>query len=150
MRLHLMRTAVLSAVLLVASGRAGAQQAASNNPELSQTRVAGQQQVTEGKTVENHARLADYFKDLASQEQALAESYTRIATMYKEKTPPAGLDAAAASELRKQYKHLAETESRAAEAATNLAAYHVRLAELTAHEPVPPKRPRPDESAFRR
>jgi len=146
MRLHLMRTAALSAVLLVASGRAGAQQAASNNPESGQT----QQQITEGRTVENHARLADYFKDLASQEQALAESYARIATMYKEKTPPAGLDAAAASELRKQYKRLADTETKAAAAATNLAAYHVRLAELTAHEPVPPKRPRPDESAFRR
>jgi len=48
--------------------------------------------------------------------------------------------------MRKQYRHLAETEIKAASAATNIAAYHLRLAQVTVHVPVPPH-PRPDESA---
>lgn len=147
MRLHIIVGAVLSAVVLAAPGPAVAQEGVANNAKASQAQHAG---IAAASPVADHAHLSDYFRDLASQEQALAESYARIATLYKEKVPLPGLDPATTDELRKQCRHLAETGRKAAAAATYMAAYHVRLAALTAHEPAPPKHTTPDESAYRK
>ena len=100
---------------------------------------------------EDHFHLAQYFRDLAAREQALAKSYERIAKIYKAKTLPAGLDAAAAREMKNQYGRLAATERKAAEAATSLAAYHAHLADLVASLPgAEAKGPNPQDAAFRR
>jgi len=99
---------------------------------------------------EDHFHLAEYFRDLAAREQALAKSYEQIAKLYKAKLSPAGLDAAAAREIRNQYKRLVETEKMAAEAATT-AAYHARLAVLVERLPEETaKHANPQDAAFRR
>ena len=97
----------------------------------------------------DHLLLARYFRDLASQEQALAESYERLAEIYQEQSPPPGLDAAKTRELNDQYRRLAEAERKGAVTAAGIAAYHSRLAEVIGRtETVKPVKY--DDSAFRR
>jgi hypothetical protein len=102
-------------------------------------------------TPENHFHLADYFRDLAAREQALAKSYEEIAKTYKAKILPAGLDAASAREIREQFRRLAATERKAAEAAATIAQYHARQAELVDRLPDEAARhANPQDAAFRR
>jgi carboxypeptidase family protein len=78
---------------------------------------------------EDHLSLAGFFRDLASQEQELAESYEHIAALYKENAPPQRLGPA--TETENQYRHLADIERRAAKLTASLADYHSRLAEVS-------------------
>jgi hypothetical protein len=94
--------------------------------------------------------LVNYFRNLSSQEEALAESYHRIARLYQEETVPPGLNRASAREMKNQYKRLAHTAEKAAAAAASIAGYHARLAELTRRLPAAARLPNPQDSAFRR
>ena len=88
--------------------------------------------------------LAGYFRDLASQEQALAESYERIAAMYKENAQHQGADPPPVAEMDNEYRRLAEIERRAAKLTASLADYHGRVAE----ESRAPRRGNPPFSSF--
>ena len=149
MKLELGRSVMFTLCFLAVAWPVHGQQATAGNstptesPSTLSTHSAG--------TPENHFHLADYFRELAAREQALAKSYEQIAKMYKAEALPTGLDAAAAREIRNQYRRLAETEKRAAEAATSVAAYHTHLAEIVERLPVEAtKRANPQDSAFRR
>jgi hypothetical protein len=87
---------------------------------------------------EEHLSLAAYFSELASQERALADSYSRLAAIYIDKTPPPGTDTPTARELANQYSRVAEAAKKAAAAAASVAAYHSRLAEQVGDTPVSP------------
>ena len=101
-------------------------------------------------TPEEHFRLAEYLRDLATQEQSLARSYDHLAKLYQEKTMPADLSPSTAREIKNQLLRLAETERKAAAAAANLAGYHARLAERVEQFPVAARPVNIQDSAFRR
>jgi len=148
-KLHLSRIVMFTLCFLVGAWTAHGQQPTTGNstPTASPSTLSAH----DPATPENHFHLAEYFRDLAAREQALAKSYEQIAKIYKAKLSPAGLDAAAAREIRDQYKRLAATEKRAAEAATTASAYHARLAEMVERLPVQAtKQVNPQDSAFRR
>jgi hypothetical protein len=149
MNLRLTSALFLSVCFLAALRSVAAQEPAAGNPKVPQS--PHQSLATTANAPEEHLSLAAYFRELASQEQALAKSYDRIARIYEEKALPSGLDAAVAREMKNQLRRLAETEKKAAQAASNLAAYHARLAELVDHPPVvATKQVNPQGSAFRR
>jgi hypothetical protein len=149
MKLQLTRAVLLSVWLLAAPWSVPAQDLAAGDPQP--TRSLSPSSIDTASTSDDHFRLAEYFRDLAAQEQGLAKSYDRMAKIYKDRTPPPGLDPASARELKKQYRRLAETEKRAAEAAADVAAYHARMADLVDHVPVAAaKQPNPQDAAFRR
>jgi hypothetical protein len=138
----------LSLIFLAATLAPG-QEPAVANPKAPQS--PRQPLVATANAPEDHLSLAVYFRELASQEEALAKSYDHLARIYKEKVLPAGLDAVSAREMKDQYKRLAEVEKKAAAAAATIAAYHTRLAELVVHSPTAAEHTRPrDASAFRR
>jgi hypothetical protein len=128
MILQLTKT-VAASVLLLAPTIIVAQEPVSNTfkPAHREDRAATVSIVTE-----DLLSLAGYFRDLASQEQALAECYEHIAALYKE--VPQGVGPAQATEMENQYMRLAKIKRRAAKGNENLAAYHSRLAELS-HAP---------------
>jgi len=148
MKLQLTSTVLLFVGLLAAPWSVSAQQPTAGSPKPAQS--PSPYSIDTASTPEDHFRLAEYFRDLAAREQALAKSYDRIAKVYKDKTLPSGLDPALAREMKNQYRRLAETEKRAAEAAATVAAYHARLAELVDHLPLAAKQPNPQDTAFRR
>jgi hypothetical protein len=148
-KLQLTSVTLLALALWVAPRPVAAQQPAADDSKLIQSPRAIS--ITNASTPEDHLRLAEYFRDLATQEQALAESYDEIAAIYKKKTAPPGLDPASARKLRNQYQRLAETEKKAASTAENVSAYHSRLAlELTAHTALAVKHANPGDQAYRR
>jgi hypothetical protein len=132
MKLPLPRTAAAS-VFLLAPGIVLAQEPVSNTskPAHREERAS-----TVNFVAEDHLSLAGYFRDLSSQEQALAESHEHIAALYKENAPPRGVDPVPATEMENQYRRLAEIERRAAKLTASLADYHSRLAEES-HAPRP-------------
>jgi hypothetical protein len=144
MKLQLTRT-IAASVFLVAQEIIPAQEPVSNASKPPRHEDKGP---TTGNAPKDHLSLADYFRELASQEHALAESHEHIATLYKEKAPPVGLDPASAREMKKQYKRLAEIATKAAQAADNLAEYHSRLAELASHAPLAPRHANPTFSSL--
>jgi hypothetical protein len=149
MKLQLTSAVLFSVWLLAAPWSVRAQEPMASNPKP--TSSLSPVSIDTATTPKDHLRLADYFRDLAAQEQALAKSYDRIAKIYKDRTLPPGLDPASAREMKNQYRHLAETGKKAAEAAATIAAYHVRLADLVERLPVAPgKQANPQDSAFRR
>jgi hypothetical protein len=126
MILQLTKT-VAASVLLLAPRIMVAQEPVSNTskPAHREDRASTVSIVTE-----DLLSLAEYFRDLASQEQALAEGYEHIAALYKE-APPQGVGPAQATEMENQYMRLAKIKRRAANVNANLADYHSRLAELS-------------------
>jgi hypothetical protein len=92
--------------------------------------------------------LAAYFRELASQEKALADSYERLATIYKKTKPLEGSNQASAREIENQYKRLAAVEATAATVAETVAAYHNRMADLAGSAPLEAARARIDSAAF--
>jgi hypothetical protein len=139
MKLQLAR-AVAAGVVIVAPGIIPAQERASNTsiPVHLEEKAS-----TVSIVAEDHLSLAGYFRDLASQEQALAESYEHIAALYKENPQHQGADPVPA-EMENQYRRLAEIERRAAKLTESLADYHGRLAE----ESRAPRRANPPFSSF--
>ena len=127
MKLQLKR-AVTAGVVIVAPGIIPAQGGASNTskPAHREERAS-----TVNIVAEDHLSLAGYFRDLASQGQAMAEAYERIAALYKENAPPPGVAPVPAAEMENQYRRLAEIERRAATLTASLADYHGRLAEVS-------------------
>ena len=125
MRMQLKR-AVAAGVFIVAPGIISGQEPLSNTskPAHREERAS-----TVNIVAEDHLSLAGYFRDLASQEQALAESYEHTAALYKENAPPRGVDPVPATEMENQYRRLAEIERRAAKLTASLADYHSRRAE---------------------
>ena len=93
---------------------------------------------------EDHLTLAGYFRDLASQKEAFAESYEHIAALYKENPQHQGADPVPAAEMENQYRRLAEIERRAGKLTASLADYHSRLAEVSRA----PRRANPSFSSF--
>jgi hypothetical protein len=79
--------------------------------------------------VEDYLSLAARLSELASQERALANAYSRLAAIYENGVMPPGTDAASAREITDQYKRLAEAEKKAAAAAESVATYHSRVAD---------------------
>jgi hypothetical protein len=132
--------AVAAGVLIVALGNIPAQQRAlsTSNPAHREEKAS-----TISIVAEDHLSLAGYFRDLASQEQALAESYEHIAALYKDPQHQ-GADPVPAAEMENQYRHLAEIERRAAKLAASFAEYYGRLAE----EDRAPRRANPPFSSF--
>jgi hypothetical protein len=122
---------VAASVLLLAPGIIAAQEAASNTSKPAHREEKAS---TVNIVAEDHLSLAGYFRDLASQEQALAESYEHIAALYKENAPPQGVNPVPATEMENQYRRLAEIERRVANLTASLADYHSRLAEIS-HAP---------------
>lgn len=149
-----MRSQLTSAVLLSVWILAAPWSVRAQQPGVGDPKPAGNLRpfsIDAVSTPKDHFRLAEYFRDLAAREQALAKSYDRMAKIYKDKTLPPGLDPASAREMKNQYRHLAETEKRAAEAAATVAEYHARLADFV--DSVPggeAKQANPQDSAFRR
>ena len=133
--------AVAAGVFIVALGNIPAQERASNTSKPAHREEKAS---TVSIVAEDHLRLAGYFRDLASQELALAESYEHIAASYKENAQHQGADLVPAAELENQYRRLAEIERRAAKLTASLAAYHGRLAE----ESRASRRPNPTFSSF--
>jgi hypothetical protein len=127
MKLQLTR-AVAAGVVIVAPGIISAQERALNtsNPAHREEKAS-----TVSILVEDHFSLAGYFRDLASHEQALAESYEHIAALYKENPQHQGADPVPATEMENQYRRLADIERRAAKLTASLADYHGRLAEVS-------------------
>jgi hypothetical protein len=140
MKLQLTR-AVAAGVVIVAPGIIPAQERALNT---SKPAYREEKASIVSIVAEDHLSLAGYFRDLASQEQELAESYEHIAALYKENVPPPGVDPVPAREMENQYRRLAEVERRAAKLTASLADYHSRLAEAS-HAP---RRPNPTLSSF--
>jgi len=99
---------------------------------------------------EDQFKLEEYFRQLASEEHALAESYARLAALWKHQTLPANLDPAAAREIRNHYRRLAEIEEKAATAAAAAAEHHKRLAAQMGQLPVAAEQLRPVAAAFAR
>jgi hypothetical protein len=95
MKLQLSGTALLSLIALAPELVPG-QQTGHGNPNAPQG--SGKPRGTTASIPADHFDLVKYFKDLASQERALAESYRRIARIYEEKTPPSDLDPASGRE----------------------------------------------------
>jgi hypothetical protein len=118
--------AVVAGVFIVALGNMPAQERASitSKPANREEKAS-----TVSIVAEDHLSLAGYFRDLASQEQALAESYEHIAALYKENAQHQGADPGPAAEMENQYRRLAEIERRAAKLTASVAEYHGRLAE---------------------
>jgi hypothetical protein len=133
--------AVVAGIFIMALGNIPAQQRALNtsNPAHREEKAS-----TISIVAEDHLSLAGYFRDLASQELALAESYEHIAALYKENAQHQGTDPVSAAEMENQYRRLAEIERRAAKLTESLADYHGRLAE----ESRAPRRANPPFSSF--
>jgi hypothetical protein len=123
MKLQLKRFVAVS-VLLLAPGIIPAQEPANYSKPAHRENGAS----TISIVAEDHLSLAGYFRDLASQEQALAESYEHIAALYRENAQHQGAYLVAAAEMENQYRRLDEIERRAAKLTANLADYHDRLA----------------------
>jgi hypothetical protein len=140
MKLQLAR-AVVAGVVIVAPGIIPAQERASNT---SKPAHRDEKASAVSSVAEDHFSLGGYFRDVASQEQAMAESYEHIAALYKENAQHQGAGAVPAAEMENQYRHLAEIERRAAKLTDSLADYHSRLAE----ESRAPRRPNPTFSSF--
>jgi hypothetical protein len=121
-----LKSAVAATVLIVAPGIISAQEPLSNNLKPAHREEKAS---TVSIVAEDHLTLAGYFRDLASQEQALAESYEHIAALYKENAQHQGADPVPAAEMENQFRRLAEIERRAAKLTASLADYHGRLAE---------------------
>jgi hypothetical protein len=130
MKLQLAR-AVVAGVVIVAPGIIPAQERASNT---SKPAHRDEKASAVSSVAEDHFSLGGYFRDLASQEQAMAESYEHIAALYKENAPPQGVNPVPATEMENQYRRLAEIERRVANLTASLADYHSRLAEIS-HAP---------------
>ena len=127
MKLHL-TTTVAASVFLLAPGIIPAQEPASN----SSIRAHREDRASTVSIVaEDHLTLARYFRDMASREHAMAESYEHIAALYKENAPPQRVDPVPATEMENQYRRLADIERRAAKLTASLADYHSRLAEVS-------------------
>ena len=120
--------AVAAGVFIVALGNIPAQERALNTSKPANREEKAS---TVSIVAEDHVSLAGYFRDLASQEQALAESYEHIAALYKENTQHQGAGPAPAAEMQNQYRRLAEIERRAAKLTESLADYHSRRAEVS-------------------
>jgi len=147
--MKLTRVVMLSVWLWATPWPAPAQELTPRNPKPNAS--VGALSIATAITPEEHFQLANYFRDLAAQELALAKSYERMAKVYKDETLPSALDPAVAREIKKQYRRLGDTEKRAAEAAATVAAYHARMAEFVERIPVEAtKQANPQESAFRR
>jgi hypothetical protein len=127
MKVQLTRTAAAGA-FIVALGNISAQERALN---ISNPAHREEKATTISIVAEDHFTLAGYFRDLASQEQALAESYEHIAALYKENVQHQGADPAPAAEMENQYRRLAVIERRAAKLTASLADYHSRQAEVS-------------------
>jgi hypothetical protein len=140
MKVQLTR-AVAAGVFIVALGNMPAQERASNTSKPAHREEKAS---TVSIVAEDHLSLAGYFRDLASQEQALAESYEHIAALYKENTRHQGANPVPAAEMENQYRRLAEIERKAAKLTASLADYHGRLAE----ESRASRRPNPPFSSF--
>jgi hypothetical protein len=127
MKLQLTR-AVAAGVFIVALGNIPAQERALNT-----SKPANREEKASSVSIvaEDHVSLAGYFRNLASQEQAMAESYEHIAALYKENAPPQRVDPVPATEMENQYRRLADIERRAAKLTASLADYHGRLAEVS-------------------
>jgi hypothetical protein len=125
MKLQLKR-AVAAGVVFVVAGVIPAQERASNTSKPAHREEKAS---TVNIVAEDHLTLAGYFRDLASQKEALAESFEHIAALYKGNAPPPGVDPVPAAEMENQYRRLAEIERRAAKLTASLADYHGRLAE---------------------
>jgi hypothetical protein len=140
MKLQLAR-AVAAGVVIAAPGIISAQEPVSNTskPTHREERAS-----TINIVAEDHLSLAGYFRDLASQEIALAESYEHIAALYKENAQHKGADSVQVAEMENQFRRLAEIERRAAKLTASLADHHSRLAEAS-HAPL---RPNPTFSSF--
>jgi hypothetical protein len=124
-----------------------AQEPVSSNSKLKQ-RDSGAS-VAEKKP-QDESSLAMYFRELASQEKALADSYQRIAVMYHNAKPPANIDPASVREVENQYKRLAATEAKAAATAATVADYHSRMAGVVDSPPPVATHIREDDAAFRK
>jgi hypothetical protein len=140
MKLQLTR-AVAAGVFIVALGNIPAQERALNTSKPANRKEKAS---TVSIVAEDHVSLAGYFRNLASQEQALAESYEHIAALYKENAQHQGADPVRAAEMENQYRRLAEIERRAAKLTTSLADYHSQLAEASRA----PRRPNPTFSSL--
>jgi hypothetical protein len=140
MKLQLAR-AVVAGVVIVAPGIIPAQERASNTSKPAHREEKAS---TVNIVAEDYLTWAGYFRDLASQKEALAESYEHIAALYKENAQHQGADPVPAAEMENQYRRLAEIERRAAKLTASLADYHSRLAE----ERRAPQRPNPTFSSF--
>ena len=140
MKLQLTR-AVAAVVVIVAPGIMSAQERALNTSKPANREEKAS---TVSIVAEDHLSLAGYFRELASQELALAESYEHIAALYKENAQHQGADPVSAAEMENQYRRLAEIERRAAKLTESLADYHGRLAE----ESRAPRRANPPFSSF--
>jgi hypothetical protein len=124
-------SAVAASVLLLAPGIIPAQEPP---PNYSKPAHREETASTVSIVAEDHLTLARYFRDLASQEQALAESYEHIAALYKENAQHHGAEPVLAAEMENQLRRLADVERRAAKLTASLADYHSRLAEAS-HAP---------------
>ena len=140
MKLQLTR-AVAAGVFIVALKNIPAQEQA-----LSASKPANREEKASTVSIvaEDHLSLAGYFRDLASQEQALAESYEHVAALYKEYAQHQGADSVRAAEMENQFSRLAEIERRAAKLTAGLADYYTRLAE----DSRAPRRSNPPFSSF--
>lgn len=136
MKLQTLGTAALPALIFLAVQPLSSQEGSCAQAERNQKSSQGASRTTEGAT-EDHLSLAAYFGDLASQERALADSYSRLEAIYTDKTPPLGTDDATARELKIHYRRLAEAANQAAAAIESVAAYHSRVAAQVGHAPVP-------------
>ena len=127
MKLQLTR-AVAAGVVFVAPGIIPAQERALNTSSPAHRE---QMSSTVSIVAEDHFSLAGYFRALASQEQALAESYEHIAALYKENAQHQGAEPVSAAEMENQSRRLAEIERKVATLTASLADYHSRLAEVS-------------------
>jgi hypothetical protein len=83
--------AVLPLLLMAISWAALAPAASTQEAKTQPAGNLGQPPVTTASAPEEHFRLAEYFRELASQEQALAEPYNRLAKIYRGKRASLGL-----------------------------------------------------------
>jgi hypothetical protein len=134
MKLYCARAVVLPLLLIAAS------QPVTGQDKKANAKIAQ----SPGAISTDHRRLADYFRDLAAQEKALAESYDRMAKIYAGET--------AARELTNEFQRLAETEKRAAASAEGIAACYRDLATKveSTSAPAPENHVRYEDNAFRR
>jgi hypothetical protein len=134
-------TRAVAGVFIAALGNIPAQERALNTskPANREERAS-----TVSIVAEDHSSLAGYFRDLASQEEALAESYEHIAALYKENAQHQGADLGPGAEMESQFRRLVEIERKAANLTASLADYHGRLAE----EGLASRRANPSFSSF--
>jgi hypothetical protein len=120
MKLQSIRVAVLSIFLLASAAVFVSAVEKPGQPQLTKREVKAL--IVNAQTLEDHMKLAAYFRDEAQQEESKAKYHDEMAELYTNNPMPK-------IEMAKHCKHFAEEARLAAESDNQLASEHEKMAE---------------------